>query len=92
MEEWGSQYFTLYVMKDPVWDDRFGRFHVPGEGKGWRKLKGTQGWKDAQGNIWKKDKLHKDHWDILDRKGNKIMEVDFEGRQLWPEGPKHKTP
>ena len=55
------------------------------------KLKGNQGWKDAKGNIWKKDQLHKDHWDVLDSKGNKIKEVDFNGNQIWPGGPKNKN-
>ena len=57
---------------------------VPGEGKGWTKLKGSQGWRDGQGNIWKKDKLHKDHWDVMDKKGRKIREIDFNGEQIWP--------
>jgi RHS repeat-associated protein len=65
---------------------------LPGKGKpGWTKLKGDQGWKDAEGNIWKKDKLHKDHWDVSDKKGNKIREVDYDGNQLWPGGPKNKN-
>jgi hypothetical protein len=38
---------------------------------------------------WKKDQLHKDHWDVTDRKGNKVKEVTFDGRQLWPNGPKN---
>jgi RHS repeat-associated protein len=63
----------------------------PGYGKGWSKLRGNQGFKDPDGNIWKKDQLHKDHWDISDRKGNKVREVDFNGRQIWPGGPKNKN-
>ena len=55
------------------------------------KLKGDQGYKDKSGNIWKKDKLHKDHWDVTDRKGNKIREVTFDGKQLWPNGPKNNN-
>ena len=61
------------------------------DSKDWVKLKGDQGWKDSEGNIWKKDKLHKDHWDISDKKGNKIKEVDYEGKELWPNGPKNKN-
>ena len=53
------------------------------------KLRGGQGYKDSKGNIWRKDMLHKDHWDVIDRKGNKIREVTFDGRQLWPDGPKN---
>jgi hypothetical protein len=64
---------------------------LPGEGKGWIKLKGDQGWRDAHGYIWKKDKKHKDHWDVTDTKGNKIREVDFRGVQIWPEGPKNRN-
>jgi len=64
---------------------------LPGEGKDWVKLKGTQGWKNTKdGTIWKKDLLHRDHWDVMDQKGKKVKEVDFSGRQIWPGGPKHK--
>ncbi len=55
------------------------------------KLRGNQGYRDGDGNIWKKDQLHKDHWDVSDRNGNKIKEVDFEGNQIWPNGPKNKN-
>jgi len=34
--------------------------------------------------------LHKDHWDVMNQKGRKVKEVDFNGRQIWPGGPKHK--
>jgi hypothetical protein len=53
------------------------------------KLKGGQGYRDKNGNLWKRDQLHKDHWDVSDRKGNKIKEVTFDGRQIWPDGPKN---
>jgi RHS repeat-associated protein len=56
-----------------------------------RKMRGNQGWKDDKGNTWKPDKLHKDHADISDPKGNKIKEVDYEGNQIWPDGPKNKN-
>lgn len=55
------------------------------------KLRGDQGYRDKDGNIWKKDKLHKDHWDVSDKKGNKVKEVDFSGKQIWPNGPKNKN-
>lgn len=55
------------------------------------KLKGGQGWRDEAGNIWKKDMLHKDHWDVSDRSGTKIKEVTFDGRELWPNGPKNSA-
>lgn len=55
------------------------------------KLKGSQGWRDEAGNIWKKDMLHKDHWDVSDRTGTKIKEVTFDGRELWPNGPKNSA-
>ncbi|HZK80222.1 MAG TPA: hypothetical protein VFC46_04125 [Humisphaera sp.] len=67
------------------------RIALPGEGEGWVKLRGEQGWRDMAGNIWKKDKKHKDHWDVSDSKGNKVREVDFRGVQIWPEGPKNKN-
>jgi hypothetical protein len=63
----------------------------PGEGEGWTKLRGNQGWRDSKGNIWKKDQLHQDHWDVSDRRGRKVREVDFQGRELWPNGPKNKN-
>jgi hypothetical protein len=63
---------------------------LPGKGPGWIKLKHGQGWRDAGGNIWKKDKLHTDHWDVSDSKGRKIKEIDFNGNEIWPGGPKHK--
>ena len=53
------------------------------------KMRGNQSWKDKKGNTWKKDKLHKDHWDISNSKGKKILEVDFEEREIWPNGPKN---
>jgi len=59
--------------------------------KDFNKLKGNQGYKDSNGDIWKKDKLHKDHWDISDKKGNKIREVDFNGKEIWPNGPKNNN-
>ena len=55
------------------------------------KLKNGQGYKDKKGNIWKKDQLHKDHWDVSDPKGKKVKEVDFDGRKIWPGGPKNKN-
>jgi len=55
------------------------------------KLKGNQGYRDKDGNTWKKDKLHKDHWDVSNKKGDKIKEVDFDGKQIWPDGPKNKN-
>jgi hypothetical protein len=63
---------------------------LPGTGKGWKKLPEGQGWEDRQGNTWRIDRLHSDHWDVIDRKGRKIKEVDFQGRQIWPGGPKHR--
>ena len=68
-----------------------GKWPQPGEGKGWVKMRGDQGHKDAKGNTWKKDQLHKDHWDVSDEKGNKIREVDYDGNEIWPNGPKNKN-
>jgi hypothetical protein len=62
----------------------------PGVGPGWVKLRGNQGWRDPQGNLWKIDRLHKDHWDVSDPKGNKIREIDFNGHQIWPGGAKNR--
>jgi len=55
------------------------------------KLKNGQGWRDKNGNVWKKDMLHKDHWDVSNKKGVKIKEIDFNGNQIWPGGPKNKN-
>ena len=55
------------------------------------RLKNGQGFKDKKGNVWKKDKLHKDHWDISNKKGNKVKEVDFDGKKIWPDGSKNKN-
>lgn len=54
------------------------------------KLKGNQGWRDELGRLWRKDRLHKDHWDVTDEKGLKVVEVRFDGTILWP-GPKNKN-
>ena len=61
--------------------------------KDFTKLPGDQGWRNNEtGDIWKKDNLHKDHWDISDpRTDNKVKEIDFFGREIWPNGPKNKN-
>lgn len=79
------------LFADDAADGGAGAEALPGEGDGWTKLRGNQGWRDADGNGWQKDKKHKDHWDVSDRKGNKIREVDFKGRRIWPDGPKNKN-
>lgn len=55
------------------------------------KMRGDQGYKDRDGNLWKVDRLHKDHYDVSNSKGEKIREVDFFGNQIWPDGPKNKN-
>jgi hypothetical protein len=62
----------------------------PGFGPGWVRLKGRQGFRDPYGFIWKRDLLHKDHWDISDASGKKVREVRFDGSQLWP-GAKNRN-
>ena len=59
--------------------------------KDFNKLKNGQGYKDSNGDVWKKDMLHKDHFDISNSKGEKIKEVDFQGTEIWPNGPKNKN-
>lgn len=55
-------------------------------------MKNGQGWKDTNGNMWKRDMKHKDHWDVSNPKtGKKVMEVDFNGKQIWTNGPKNKN-
>lgn len=59
--------------------------------KDFTKLKNGQGWRDKDGSVWKKDMLHKDHWDVSNKRGTKIKEIDFIGNQIWPGGPKNKN-
>ena len=63
----------------------------PDFGANWVRLKGAQGFRDADGLIWKIDRLHKDHWDVSNRRRKKVREVDFEGNSIWPDGPKNKN-
>ena len=78
--------------KDEVAESREASSLPPGFGTGWTKLKGGQGIRDPDGNIWKKDRKHRDHWDVTDPKtGKKVKEVDFGGVQLWPHGAKNKN-
>ncbi len=67
---------------------------------GWNRLPGNQGWQDPDGNRWKKDHKHKDtgrtsrpcdHWDVANKQGKKIREVDEGGNEIWPNGPKNKN-
>jgi len=56
------------------------------------KLKNWQWYKDENGLIWKKDMLHKDHWDISHPKTwDKVKEVDFFWNELWPNWPENKN-
>ena len=56
------------------------------------KLRNGQGWRDADSNEWKLDKLHKDHWDVTNPKTEKkVKEIDFENNQIWPDGAKNKN-
>jgi hypothetical protein len=90
---------TYHIKTDYQPDFRRTTFHEarkpgdfpPGYGDGWKKIKGSDGFIDLDGNRWKKDKLHKDHWDVTNPKGKQIKEVDFKGKQLWPNGPKNKN-
>ena len=56
------------------------------------KLRGGQGWRDKKGLIWKRDMKHKNHYDVTDpKKGKKVKEVDYNGKQIWPNGKKNKN-
>jgi hypothetical protein len=56
------------------------------------KLRGGQGYKEiSTGYIWKVDKKHKDHFDVIGRKNKKVMEVSFDDRKIWPDGKKNKN-
>lgn len=64
---------------------------LPGEGEDWVRLRGDQGWRDVDGMMWRRDCLYKDHWDVTDpRTGTKVREVTFDGRIIWPDGPKQR--
>jgi hypothetical protein len=66
----------------------------PGYSDEWKKIKSADGFLDPDGYKWAKDHRHKNripHWDVSDKKGNKIKEVDFDGKELWPHGPKNKN-
>ena len=55
-----------------------------------RVLKATSN-KQESGNIWKRDRMHKDHYDMTDPKtGKKVKEVDYSGNKIWPNGSKNK--
>ncbi len=83
-------YHTYYVTESNILTHN--RCHTPDSDLDqFTKLKNGQGYKDEKGNIWKKDMLHKDHWDVTNSKGKKIMEVDYNGRQIWPNGPKNRN-
>ena len=60
------------------------------DSKDFIKLKNGQGYKDKR-KYMEKDMKHKDHWDISDRKGKKIKEIDFKGNKIWPNGSKNKN-
>ena len=70
---------------------RFANESWRGFGPGWVKLRGSQGFRDPDGHTWKLDRLHKDHWDVSDAKGDKVREVRFDGSQLWPGGAKNRN-
>jgi hypothetical protein len=54
-------------------------------------MKNGQWWKDINWDFWNKDQLHKDHWDISNKNWDKIMEIDYNGKLLWPNWPKNKN-
>ena len=67
--------------------------YPPGHNEDWTKARGETAWIDPEGNKWSEDKKHKDtipHWDVSDRKGKKIKEVDKDGKKIWPDGNKNK--
>jgi hypothetical protein len=66
--------------------------HVPPgfDPQHWAKLPRGQGYRDPDRLVWRLDRLHKDHWDVSDEGGRKVKEIDLNGRQIWPGGPKNK--
>lgn len=66
----------------------------PGYTDEWTKRRGRPGFVDQDGNIWTPDMKHRNHgphWDVSDPSGNKIKEVNDDGTQIWPDGPKNKN-
>lgn len=66
----------------------------PGYNDDWVKVRGAPGFKDPDGNIWTPDMKHRNrgaHWDVNDPSGTKIREVNDDGTQIWPDGPKNKN-
>ena len=71
----------------------------PGYNDDWVKRRGRPGFIDPDGNIWTPDMKHRNpgprnigpHWDVSDPDGNKIREVNDDGKQIWPDGPKNKN-
>ena len=71
----------------------------PGYNDEWTKRRGGPGFVDPDGNLWTPDMKHRNpgprnigpHWDVADPDGNKIKEVNDDGTQIWPDGPKNKN-
>ena len=91
-----SEQHTYYVgkgvlvhNKNSCWEDFFDTPETSPEM--FRRLKNGQGFLDNKKRLWKKDTLHKNHWDVSSIKGKKLMEVDYKGRKIWPDGPKNKN-
>ncbi|MBU2714149.1 RHS repeat-associated core domain-containing protein [Zooshikella harenae] len=86
----------LNNLNENVYDDDNGKCPTPETHPGdFDKLRGDQGYrpkdKKKKNERWKKDRLHEDHWDVSDTKGKKVKEIDFDGNQIWPNGPKNKN-
>ena len=48
--------------------------------------------KEYRLQIGQRDLKHKDHWDLTNPKtGKKVKEIDYNGQQIWPNGPKNKN-
>ncbi len=67
------------------------------EKDGWRKKKGSPTYISPDGIEYTEDKKHQNnkpggHFDGVDpRTGDKVIEVDYEGNKIWPDGPKNKN-
>lgn len=48
-----------------------------------RTRENQEGILDAEGNLWCWDLMHRDHWDVIDRAGNRVRRVRPDGR-LFP--------
>ena len=72
---------AIYFFKKSL--EKGEKMPLPGEGPGWKKHKGDQGWEDYNGYFWKRDKAghHREpnHWNVQNKDGNRFGKVTKDG-------------